>query len=220
MLLAQDTALIKNYFPDLTAAQIAQFDALADLYLDWNSKINLISRKDIQHLYERHILHSLSIAKVVSFQPGATILDLGTGGGFPGIPLAILFPQSNFLLVDSIQKKIKVVQDIIEQLGLSNVSAEAIRAEQLAHCFDFVVARAVTAPMQLYNWVKDKINPKGRHPIANGILYLQGGDALRVPSNSGLAAKAYAIASFFPLPFFATKQILHLYPKSSSAKAH
>ena len=162
--------LILKYFPDLTPLQIEQFTKLYDLYIDWNSKINVISRKDIDELYSRHVLHSLGIAKVIQFQPGAKILDVGTGGGFPGIPLAILFPETQFYLIDIIAKKIKVVQEVAKGLGLKNVKAEQKRAELVKEEFDFIVSRAVTNMPDFVKWTKDKTKKNAVHKLKNGIL--------------------------------------------------
>src|SRR5665213_2635183 len=167
--------LIVKYFPSLTEQQLMQFDRLPELYTFWNNQINVISRKDIDQLYERHVLHSLGIAKVISFLPGEKVLDVGTGGGFPGIPLAILFPETQFYLVDSIGKKIKVVQEVAKALGLKNVIAFHQRAEQANEKFDFVVSRAVTRLKEFYPWVKDKFNSESKNELPNGILYLKGG---------------------------------------------
>jgi 16S rRNA (guanine527-N7)-methyltransferase len=163
---------ITKYFPDLTEKQKDQFAKLYPLYAEWNDKINVISRKDIENLYINHVLHSLGIAKVMSFKPGATVLDVGTGGGFPGIPLAILFPETSFHLVDSIGKKITVVNAVAEGLGLKNVKGEQIRAEQIKNQYDFIVSRAVTRIKEFYGWVRNKVNDKSMHDLDNGILYL------------------------------------------------
>jgi 16S rRNA (guanine527-N7)-methyltransferase len=171
-----NSGLIQQYFKNLSEKQIKQFDQLYDLYSFWNAQINVISRKDIEELYERHILHSLGIAKFISFKPGEKVLDVGTGGGFPGIPLAILFPETQFHLVDSIGKKIKVVTEVASALGLDNVKASHSRAEQIEGKFDFVVSRAVTRLIEFYPWVQGKFNKDSKNAIANGILYLKGGD--------------------------------------------
>ncbi|MFY8037471.1 MAG: 16S rRNA (guanine(527)-N(7))-methyltransferase RsmG, partial [Cyclobacteriaceae bacterium] len=172
----QDASLISHYFPQLTERQKNQFAQLGNLYRDWNDKINVISRKDVDNLYVNHILHSLGIAKVMEFKPGASVLDVGTGGGFPGIPLAILFPGTKFHLVDSIGKKITVVNAVAEAVGLTNVKAEQIRAEQLKAKYDFVVSRAVTRMKEFYGWVNNKVKSESVHTLDNGILYLKGGD--------------------------------------------
>ena len=201
--------LILKYFPDLTPLQVEQFTKLYDLYTDWNSKINVISRKDIEELYSRHVLHSLGIAKVIQFQPGATILDVGTGGGFPGIPLAILFPETQFYLIDIIAKKIKVVQEVANGLGLKNVKAEQKRAELVKEEFDFIVSRAVTNMPDFVKWTKDKTKKNSIHELKNGILYLKGGD-LTEELASFPNAKEYNISNFFEDEFFETKKVVHL----------
>jgi 16S rRNA (guanine527-N7)-methyltransferase len=200
---------LRTYFPDLTEIQYAQFEQLAALYSDWNAKINVISRKDIDALYTNHVLHSLAIAKVQAFVPGSTILDVGTGGGFPGIPLAILFPETQFHLIDVIQKKIKVVQAVADALGLQNVKAEQLRAENVKGTYDFIVSRAVTNMPDFVAWVKTKIAKTQQHERRNGILYLKGGDLTQelalFPS-----AQEYAIPAFFSEPFFETKKVVYL----------
>ena len=168
--------LIQRYFPNLSDLQYKQLKALGELYSDWNAKINVISRKDMEHFYERHVLHSLAIAKVIQFKPDTQILDVGTGGGFPGIPLAILYPKCSFHLVDSINKKITVVKAISEAIGLQNVKATHSRVEAIDDTFDFVVSRAVTSMPDFVKWVEDNVAKKQHHELANGILYLKGGD--------------------------------------------
>jgi len=170
--------LIQRYFPNLSDLQYKQLKALGELYSDWNAKINVISRKDMEHFYERHVLHSLAIAKVIQFKPETQILDVGTGGGFPGVPLAILFPEVSFHLVDSIGKKIKVVREVSNALELTNFSAEHARAEQVSGQFDFVVSRAVTRLTEFYPWVQNKFNKKSFNDLDNGILYLKGVDLM------------------------------------------
>src|SRR3954464_8776867 len=167
--------IIEKYF-NLSSQQREQFEKLGPLYAEWNEKINVISRKDVENLYVNHILHSLGIAKVTSFQPGAEVLDVGTGGGFPGIPLAILFPEAKFHLVDSIGKKITVVKEVSAAIGLKNVEAEQIRAEEIKRKYDFIVSRAVTRMKEFYGWVRNKAKPKSVNTLDNGILYLKGGD--------------------------------------------
>ncbi|MEG0850332.1 16S rRNA (guanine(527)-N(7))-methyltransferase RsmG [Flavobacterium plurextorum] len=200
---------ILKYFPDLTDLQIEQFQKLDFLYHDWNEKINVISRKDIDALYTKHILHSLGIAKIMKFEPGATVLDVGTGGGFPGIPLAILFPETRFYLIDVIAKKIKVVQGVVDALELKNVKAEQKRAELVKGDFDFIVSRAVTNMPDFVSWIKDKIKKQHKHTLKNGILYLKGGDLaeeLKDFPNTTL----YDLAEIFEDEFFETKKVVHL----------
>lgn len=200
---------ILSHFPDLTETQLQQFAALEGLYTDWNAKINVISRKDIDALYTKHVLHSLGIAKVMPFMPGATVLDVGTGGGFPGIPLAILFPETNFYLIDVIAKKIKVVQEVATTLGLQNVRAEQMRAENVKEDFDFIVSRAVTNMPDFVSWIKYKIKKKQLHELKNGILYLKGGDLTEELADFPKATE-YNLAEFFKDEFFETKKVVHL----------
>ncbi|HRG17967.1 MAG TPA: 16S rRNA (guanine(527)-N(7))-methyltransferase RsmG [Flavobacterium lutivivi] len=200
---------ILKQFPDLTDNQMEQFQKLESLYQDWNAKINVISRKDIEELYTKHVLHSLGIAKVMSFQPNAKVLDVGTGGGFPGIPLAILFPETNFYLIDVIAKKIKVVQAVADSLGLTNVKAEQLRAENVKEDFDFIVSRAVTNMPDFYSWVKNKIKKEQKHDLKNGILYLKGGD-LTEELKDFPKATLYNLSDFFEDEFFETKKVVHL----------
>jgi len=200
---------ILSHFPDLTETQLQQFAALEGLYTDWNAKINVISRKDIDALYTKHVLHSLGIAKVMPFMPGATVLDVGTGGGFPGIPLAILFPETNFYLIDVIAKKIKVVQEVATALGLQNVKAEQMRAENVKEDFDFIVSRAVTNMPDFVSWIKFKIKKKQLHELKNGILYLKGGDLTEELADFPKATE-YNLAEFFKDEFFETKKVVHL----------
>lgn len=199
-----------NYFSALTVLQQEQFRRMYDLYLDWNSKINVVSRKDIDQLYTRHILHSLSIAKVLSFKPGTRILDVGTGGGFPGIPLAVLFPECEFTLIDSIGKKIKVVSGVSEGLGLTNVTAVHGRAEELKQNFDFVVSRAVTEMSAFLPWVWNKISPGGSNDLGNGILYLKGGELDAELDATKKPYALYPISDFFTEDFFDTKYVVYL----------
>lgn len=200
---------ILKYFPELTENQIEQFRKLESLYLDWNSKINVISRKDIEQLYVKHVLHSMAIAKVQRFEPGTYVLDVGTGGGFPGIPLAVLFPETRFYLIDVIMKKITVVKAVAESIGLKNVKAEQLRAENVKGDFDFIVSRAVTNMPDFYSWVKDKIKKQNKHELKNGILYLKGGDLTEELKDFPKATE-YAIAGFFDHEFFETKKVVHL----------
>jgi len=198
-----------TYFPTLTDLQQQQLQQLQGLYADWNRKINVISRKDIDALYERHVLHALGIAKVISFRPNTNVLDVGTGGGFPGIPLAILFPETNFYLIDSIQKKIRVVEAIAQAIDLTNLKASYLRAEEVEGQFDFVVSRAVTQMPRFVGWVKNKISTTQRHELANGILALKGGD-LTAELQDYPHAKVYPLDRYFHEQFFATKAVVHL----------
>ncbi len=200
---------ILKYFSDLSDRQIIQFQQLDHLYHDWNAKINVISRKDIDELYTKHVLHSLAIAKVQKFEPGTYVLDVGTGGGFPGIPLAILFPDTRFYLIDVIAKKINVVKAVAEALELKNVKAEQLRAENVKGDFDFIVSRAVTNMPDFVSWTKDKIKKQQKHELKNGILYLKGGD-LTEELKDFLKATEYNIAAFFDNEFFETKKVVHL----------
>ena len=200
---------ILKHFPDLTKNQIEQFAKLAELYTFWNAQINVISRKDIEDLYTRHVLHSLGIANVQPFVPKSQILDIGTGGGFPGIPLAILFPESNFYLVDSIGKKIKVVNEVVEALGLKNVKAKHMRAEEVKGEFDFIVSRAVTNMNDFVKWTKGKIAKKQKHELKNGILYLKGGDLTEELANFPKAA-IFNLSDYFEDEFFETKKVVHI----------
>ena len=202
--------LIVKYFPDLTARQLQQFNRLPQLYEHWNNQINVISRKDIDQLFERHVLHSLGIAKVISFLPGEKVLDVGTGGGFPGIPLAILFPETQFCLVDSIGKKIKVVNEVATALGLTNVKAFHKRAEEINEKFDFVVSRAVTRLKEFHPWVKGKFNKQSKNTLPNGILYLKGGDLSEEIAESGLTVQQFHLKDFFEEEFFETKQVVYM----------
>ena len=197
-----------TYFTNLNDLQQQQLQQLHSLYADWNQKINVISRKDIDALYERHVLHALGIAKVLSFAPNARILDVGTGGGFPGIPLAILFPKTDFYLVDSIQKKIGVVNAVAAAVGLKNVKATHQRAEEVNEKFDFVVSRAVTQMPRFVEWVQNKISSTQQHDLANGILALKGGD-LTEELRAYPKAIRYPLADYFQEEFFATKYVVY-----------
>lgn len=200
---------ILKQFPNLTENQIQQFEKLQLLYEDWNAKINVISRKDIDELYTRHILHSLGIAKILEFKPGSKIMDVGTGGGFPGIPLAILFPEVDFYLIDVIAKKIRVVNEVASSLGLKNVKAEQKRAELVNQEFDFIVSRAVTNMPDFVSWVNGKIRKNSKHELQNGILYLKGGD-LTEELKDFKKAEQFNLSDFFKDEFFETKKVVHL----------
>ena len=202
--------LIPKYFPDLTKEQIDKFRQLEELYIEWNSKINVISRKDMEHFYERHVLHSLGIAKVIQFLPGAYVLDVGTGGGFPGIPLAIMFPETKFLLVDSIGKKIKVVQEVVEAAGITNVEAIKSRAEEVKGKFDFVVSRAVTTLPDFIKWIENKIKRESRNTMQNGILYLKGGDLDAELAPVKNKCQVFSLSDYFEEEFFETKKVVHV----------
>lgn len=204
-----DVNLITNYFPDLTGDQIAKFTKIEDLYKDWNLKINVVSRKDIDELYLRHVLHSLAIAKFISFKPGSKILDVGTGGGFPGIPLAIMFPEVSFTLVDSIGKKIKVVEEVVAGLGLTNVVAKHQRVEEEKEQFDFVISRAVAAMPTFMRWIKGRISKKSNHDIRNGVLYLKGGD-LEEELKDYTTIEIYDLKDYYKEEFFDTKKLVYL----------
>ncbi|WP_027001983.1 16S rRNA (guanine(527)-N(7))-methyltransferase RsmG [Hugenholtzia roseola] len=206
--------LIKKYFPQLSDTQISQFEALLPLYTEWNEKINVISRKDIENLYERHVLHALAIGKVASFEPNDRLLDVGTGGGFPGIPLAILFPEASFHLVDSIGKKIKVVQEVAAALGLKNVVAEQKRGETLPqNYYDFVLGRGVTDIKVFFHWVRKLIRRKAQleeGEMKNGILYLKGGDLKEELADFKHHIRLIEIADFFEEEFFESKKVLYI----------
>lgn len=201
--------LITSYFTGLTEKQSAQFAKLEELYKYWNVQINVISRKDIDELYLRHVLHSLGIAKVQGFKPEATVLDVGTGGGFPGIPLAILYPDTYFYLVDSISKKIKVVNEVAASIGLKNIQAQHDRAEKVKGEFDFIVSRAVTNMNDFVKWTRKKVAKKQHHELANGILYLKGGDLTEELTNFPKAT-LYNLSDYFKEDFFETKKVVHL----------
>ena len=200
---------IIKQFPNLTETQLLQFQKLETLYQDWNAKINVISRKDIDELYTKHVLHSLAIAKIQPFEAGTYVLDVGTGGGFPGIPLAILFPETRFYLIDVILKKINVVKAVAEALELKNVKAEQMRAQNVKGDYDFIVSRAVTNMPDFVSWIKDKIKKQNKHKFPNGILYLKGGDLTEELKDFPKATE-YNIADFFKDEFFETKKVVHL----------
>jgi 16S rRNA (guanine527-N7)-methyltransferase len=202
------TTLLLKYFPDLTEKQIEQFGKLEDLYHEWNEKINVISRKDMESLYEKHILHSLGVAKVMEFAPGTRVLDIGTGGGFPGIPLAILFPETEFTLIDSIGKKITVVKAVAEGVGLQNVNAIHGRAEKLKEKFHFVVSRAVTQMPEFLKWLMGKFEKEQFNPKHNGILYLKGGDLAE--ELAGIKCEIFNLKNYFDEEFFDTKKVIYV----------
>ena len=201
--------IVFHYFPDLSDKQKEQFRKLGSLYQDWNQKINVVSRKDIDELYLRHVLHSLAIAKIIQFKKGSQILDVGTGGGFPGIPLAIMFPDAHFTLVDSIGKKIKVVEEVVEGLGLTNATAINTRVENLSDKFDFIVSRAVAAMPTFARWVRGRIKENSCHQLKNGILYLKGGD-LREELKEFSKAQIIDLKDFFEEDFFESKRVVYL----------
>jgi len=201
---------IKKYFPRLSDNQLDKLGRLPAIYEEWNSQINVISRKDMEFFTERHILHSLAIAKVIKFENGTQILDVGTGGGFPGIPLAIIFPKCEFHLVDSIGKKIKVVQAVIDELGLKNVTAEKTRVENVNKSYDFIVSRAVTALPKFLPWTNNKIRKKGNNKLSNGIIYLKGGDFNNELEKIKRKYELFPISDYYPEEFFETKFIVHI----------
>ena len=202
--------LILKYFPDLTEEQKRQFAALYDLYTDWNSKINVISRKDIENLYEHHVLHSLGIAKVIRFKPGTKVMDLGTGGGFPGIPLAILFPEVHFHLVDSIGKKVRVATEIAGSIGLKNVTTRHARAEEEKQLFDFVVSRAVMPLTDLLKIIRKNISPKQQNALPNGLICLKGGELERETMPVKNKTTMWNLKEFFGEEFFETKKVVYV----------
>lgn len=202
--------MLSEHFPELSPIQVAQFGQLASLYAYWNERINLISRRDIEQFEVHHLLHSLAIAKVQAFLPNARVMDAGTGGGFPGVPLAILFPETDFLLVDSIGKKIKVVREVCGALQLKNVRAEQNRIEQVGERFDFVVSRAVTRMAPFSAWVKGKFLRESHHRLTNGILYLKGGDLQEELDECRRPYQMFSIADFYTDEFFLTKQVVHM----------
>lgn len=202
--------IIEKYFPGLSEAQQSLFAQMYPLYVEWNAKINVISRKDIESLYERHVLHSLAIAKFIRFSPGTEILDVGTGGGFPGIPLAVFFPEVHFHLVDSIGKKVRVVQEVVKSLGLKNVTAEQIRAEQLKGKYDFVVSRAVTSLPEFIPWIRKNISSRQQNSIPNGVISLKGGNLESELRTFRRSAFVQELSGYFSEAFFQTKKLVHI----------
>lgn len=202
-------AIIEKYFPTLTEHQKEQLRALYDLYADWNAKINVVSRKDFEQLYLRHVLHSLAIAKVCQFEAGAKVLDVGCGGGFPSVPLAIMFPEVQFISADSIGKKITVVKGVCEGAGITNIDARHTRVEQIPEKFDYVISRAVTEMPQFVKWIWSKIERGQRGTLPNGILYLKGGDLTEELSATRMKWTEYQIADFFEEEFFETKKVVY-----------
>lgn len=203
--------LIVKYFPNITQLQIERFQQLDGLYRQWNNAINVISRKDIDNLYVHHVLHSLAIASVINFAPGTSIIDVGTGGGFPGIPLAIMFPEVNFHLIDSIGKKIKVVNEVSNALGLENVTATQTRVEDIEFKYDFVVSRAVTNLPEFIRLTRKNITKRALNPLHNGILYLKGGDFREELNYTGAKNMVYPLDKIFKEPFFDTKYLVHIW---------
>ncbi len=202
--------LILKYFPNLSEAQIKQFEALYDLYIDWNSKINVISRKDIENLYEHHVLHSLGIAKVINFKPGSKVMDLGTGGGFPGVPLAILFPDTHFHLVDSIRKKVHVAEEVANAIGLKNISFRHARAQEEKQLFDFVVSRAVMPLIDLVDIIKKNISKKQNNALPNGLICLKGGELEKETMPVKNRTSIFDLNSEFAEEFFETKKVVYV----------
>ncbi|MBX2896706.1 MAG: 16S rRNA (guanine(527)-N(7))-methyltransferase RsmG [Cyclobacteriaceae bacterium] len=202
--------IINHYFPELTSSQYKQFEKMSGLYQEWNEKINVVSRKDIENIYINHILHSLGIAKVISFKPGADVLDVGTGGGFPGVPLAVLFPETHFHLVDSIGKKITVVTEVSKALGLKNVMAEQVRAEQLKGKYDFIISRAVTRMKEFHGWIHNKVKKESVHTLDNGILYLKGGDLDEEMNELKRPYSVYNLPDYFQEEFYETKKVIYV----------
>ncbi len=201
--------IIFKYFPNLSGKQRQQIELMAELYSDWNAKVNVVSRKDIEELYLRHVLHSLGIAKIVTFPPGSAVLDVGTGGGFPGLPLAILFPETQFTLVDAVGKKMMVVREVVHGLQLDNTITLQSRVEEMDTRYDFIISRAVAAMPTFVHWVKDRIKKKSGHSIRNGIFYLKGGD-LTEELRDYSAAKIFPLSDYFEESFFETKKVVYL----------
>lgn len=206
----ESASIIFNYFPDLSLEQRNAFEKLGSIYQEWNERINVISRKDLDSFYTRHVLHSLAIAKVIQFKKGAKILDIGTGGGFPGVPLAIMFPEVEFLLVDSIGKKVMVVDEVCKELGLKNVRTAHERAESIEGQFDFIISRAVTAMPKFLKWTKGKFLKNNDHSFANGIFYLKGGDLSEEMKDVKKTIQYFNISEFFENEFFETKKVVYV----------
>ncbi|NMM49128.1 16S rRNA (guanine(527)-N(7))-methyltransferase RsmG [Marinigracilibium pacificum] len=205
-----DLFLINKYFQELTELQQSQYKKALDTYREWNQKINVISRKDIENLEEKHFLHSLAIAKVIKFDNGTKIMDVGTGGGFPGIPLAIMFPEVKFHLVDSIAKKIKVVEEVVNATGIKNVTYEHARAEKVKGKFDYVISRAVTRMKPFYSWIQNKIEPGPHKDVDHGIIYLKGGDISEEMDELNKSYQEFNISDMYTEPFFETKKVVHV----------
>ena len=205
-----DLKIIEIYFPTITDYQKKQFQQLKPLYEEWNKKINVISRKDIESLYERHVLHSLSLAKFITFKDGTKLMDLGCGGGFPGLPLAIIFPEVSFTMIDSIGKKIKVVREIADVIGLKNIKAYNMRADMVEDSFDFVITRAVAPMLDIVKWTQNKYNNEHKHNIGNGIIALKGGDLDYELAPFGNRKTIVHLSEYFKEPFFETKKIIHI----------
>jgi 16S rRNA (guanine527-N7)-methyltransferase len=210
--------LIKSYFLNLSEQQIHQFERLKEVYTKWNDQINVISRKDMDEFIERHVLHSLAIAKVIQFSDNSRILDVGTGGGFPGVPLAILFPKCHFTLVDSIGKKIKVVSEVCDEIGITNVKTYHMRAENVENTFDFVVSRAVTAMPVFIKWIQNKFNKQNQNSLNNGVLYLKGGDLNEEMKGIQLPIQYFPISDYFLEEFFETKKVVYIDFKKKSKR--
>lgn len=206
------TDILLKYFPEITQRQKQQFDELGPLYAEWNSKINVISRKDMDNFYIHHVLHSLAIAKIISFVPNTKILDVGTGGGFPGLPLAIMFPECSFTLVDSIGKKLKVVDDVADKIGVNNILTIHDRVENVPGEYDFVVSRAVTRLNEMWAWVHDKFSKESNNKLVNGMLYLKGGDISAETPNS-VSLQRWELSDIFAEPYFAEKSLIYLTDK-------
>ncbi len=208
--MTEGVPLIQKYFTSLSETQLSRFAQLGPLYTEWNERINVISRKDIGSLYEKHVLHSLAIAKAIRFSAGSAVLDVGTGGGFPGIPLAILFPEVKFHLVDSVGKKIKVVKAVAEALHLENITADQVRAEELKAKYDFIVSRAVTSLPEFVKWIRKNISSEQKNALPNGVLYLKGGDLQEELKPFGRRSVVYNLSGYFQEEFFETKKLVYL----------